>query len=60
MSEIQIRAHQLQQFPEKGDVFVDPTTPPVMTVKRYRIKGTGFIVNQLPPGARMEDLEEIQ
>ncbi|MBD2308959.1 hypothetical protein H6G17_26175 [Chroococcidiopsis sp. FACHB-1243] len=59
MSEIQIRAHQLQQFPEKGDVFVDPTTPPTKPVKRYRIKGTGFVVNQIPPGANMEDLEEF-
>lgn len=57
MTEIQIRAHQLQRFPEQGDVFVDPSEPSAPPVQMYRLKGSNFIVNQLPPRADMDDYE---
>jgi len=58
MSEIILTAHQMQRL-DYQPTTVDPTTPPAKPIKRYRIKGTGFVVNQLPHGVNMDDLEEI-
>lgn len=58
MSEIILTAHQMQRM-DGLPTIVDPSTPPAKTAKKYRIKGTQFVINTLPPNARMEDLEEI-
>lgn len=42
---------------EGVDRWIDPTTPPTNPVKTYRIKGTNFIVNQLPLRANLDDFE---
>ncbi|MDZ4875492.1 MAG: hypothetical protein CLLPBCKN_004888 [Chroococcidiopsis cubana SAG 39.79] len=47
MSEITLTAHQMQRLDYQPTI-VDPTTPSTVPVKRYRIKGTGFVVNQIP------------
>ncbi|WP_158631797.1 hypothetical protein [Chroococcidiopsis cubana] len=58
MSEITLTAHQMQRLDYQPTI-VDPTTPSTVPVKRYRIKGTGFVVNQIPPDANLDDLEEF-
>jgi len=57
MTEIQIRAHQLQRFPEQGDVFADADIPAAPPVQMYRYKGSNFVINQLPPGVNLDDYE---